>query len=147
MLMRVRISSYPPLKKGRSIVMKTRNANTKHVVIYANENITFTLTQNDYFAILVIRTSQVSTSWRDQFCEGLINSEHCKQVMVLGHECSIWDDVLDETYLHFYNDQPPIDTCFMTTWHENETLEEVIEFAKIGMQLESISELMIVYIE
>lgn len=35
----------------------------------------------------------------------------------------------------------------MTTWHENETLDEVIEFAKIGMQLESISKLIIVQIE
>ncbi|ENV08341.1 hypothetical protein F966_03015 [Acinetobacter higginsii] len=35
----------------------------------------------------------------------------------------------------------------MTTWHENETLEDITEFAKFSMQLEDVSSLVIVHIE
>lgn len=127
--------------------MNTENINIEYVTTEANEDITLTLPKNDYFAILMINTDQVSPSWRNQLCEQIVNSRLCIQAMVTGHECSIWDDVLDETYVAFYNNEPPIDTFFMTTWHENETLDEVIELAKIGMQLESISKLVIVQIE
>lgn len=128
-------------------VMNTENINIEYVTTEANEDITLTLPKNDYFAILMINTDQVYPSWRNQFCEKIVSSKQCIQVMVLGHECSIWDDVLDETYVDFYNNELPIDTCFMTTWHENETLDEVIEFAKIGMQFEEVSTLMIVLIQ
>ncbi|WAU74861.1 DUF7684 family protein [Acinetobacter sp. TR11] len=127
--------------------MNTENINIEYVTTEANEDITLTLPKNDYFAILMINTDQVSPSWRNQLCEQIVHSRLCIQAMVTGHECSIWDDVLDETYVAFYNNEPPIDTCFMTTWHENESLDEIIEFAKIGMQLESISKLVIVQIE
>lgn len=127
--------------------MNTENINIEYVTTEANEDITLTLPKNDYFAILMINTDQVSPSWRNQLCEQIVHSRLCIQAMVTGHECSIWDDVLDETYVAFYNNEPPINTCFITTWHENETLDEVIEFAKIGMQLESISKLVILQIE
>lgn len=127
--------------------MNTENINIEYVTTDVNENITLTLPKNDYFAILRINTNQVLPEWRNQLCEQIVHSRLCIQVMVTGHECSIWDDVLDETYVAFYNNEPPIDTCFMTTWHENETLDEVIELAKIGMQLESISKLVIIQIE
>lgn len=127
--------------------MNTENINIEYVTTDVNENITLTFPKNDYFAILRINTNQVLPEWRNQLCEQIVHSRLCIQVMVTGHECSIWDDVLDETYVAFYNNEPPIDTCFMTTWHENETLDEVIELAKIGMQLESISKLVIIQIE
>lgn len=127
--------------------MNTENINIEYVTTDVNENITLTLPKNDYFAILRINTNQVLPEWRNQLCEQIVHSRLCIQVMVTGHECSIWDDVLDETYVAFYNNEPPIDTCFMTTWHENETLDEVIELAKIGMQFENISKLVIVQIE
>ena len=50
----------------------------------------------------------------------------------LGHECSIWDDALDWSYLEFCNYDLPEDDDYnlMTTWHEDQTLDEVIEFAE-----------------
>ncbi len=115
--------------------------------IRVNERTDLTLPEQSYYIILVVNTNPVLPEWRNQLCEQIVHSRLCIQAMVTGHECSIWDDVLDETYVAFYNNEPPIDTCFMTTWHENESLDEVIEFAKIGMQLESISKLVIVQIE
>ena len=47
-------------------------------------------------------------------------------------ECSIWDDALDYSYLEFCNyDLPEEDDYnFMATWHEIQTLEDVIEFSE-----------------
>lgn len=47
-------------------------------------------------------------------------------------ECSIWDDALDYSYLEFCNYDLPEDDDYnlMTTWHEDQTLDEVIEFAE-----------------
>ncbi|WPO68688.1 hypothetical protein SDC64_07125 [Acinetobacter haemolyticus] len=115
--------------------------------IRANEEAHLVLPEQPYYIILIVDTKQILPEWRNWICEQIVYSKRCIQAMVTGHECSIWDDVLDETYVAFYNNKPPINTCFMTTWHENETLDEVIEFAKIGMQLESISKLIIIQIE
>ncbi|MGG2098700.1 hypothetical protein ABFY41_14115 [Acinetobacter haemolyticus] len=115
--------------------------------IRANEEAHLVLPEQPYYIILIVDTKQILPEWRNWICEQIVYSKRCIQAMVTGHECSIWDDVLDETYVAFYNNEPPINTCFITTWHENETLDEVIEFAKIGMQLESISKLVILQIE
>lgn len=115
--------------------------------IRANEEADLVLPEQPYYIILIVDTKQILPEWRNWICEQIVYSKRCIQAMVTGHECSIWDDVLDETYVAFYNNEPPINTCFITTWHENVTLDEVIEFAKIGMQLESISKLVILQIE
>ncbi|MCH7335267.1 hypothetical protein [Acinetobacter sp. NIPH 2699] len=115
--------------------------------IKANEEIALILPEQPYYIILIVNTNQVLPEWRNQLCERIVHSKMCIQAMVTGHECSNWDDILDETYLGFHNYQPPINHCFMTTWHENETLEDIIECAKVSMQLEGISKLVIVHIE
>ena len=115
--------------------------------IRANVAVHLALPEQSYYIILVVNTNQILPEWRNQLCEQIVYSKRCIQAMVTGHECSIWDDVLDETYLGFYNDQPPVDHCFMTTWHENETLEDITEFAKFSMELEDVSNLVIVHIE
>lgn len=115
--------------------------------IKANEEKHLILPEQPYYIILVVKTDQILPEWRNWICKQIVYSKHCIQAMVTGYECSIWDDVLDETYLVLYNYQPPIDHCFMTTWHEDETLEDITECAKITMQLEDISNLVIVHIE
>ncbi|MEQ1066242.1 hypothetical protein ABLB96_14370 [Acinetobacter sp. XH1741] len=115
--------------------------------IRANEEKHLALPEQSYYIILAVNTDQILSQWRNWICKQIVYSKHCIQAMVTGHESSIWDDVLDETYLAFYNYQPPVDHCFMTTWHEDETLEHITECAKFSMQLEDISKLVIVHIE
>lgn len=94
-----------------------------------------------------MKTDEILPKWRNWICEQIVYSKHCIQAMVTEYECSVWDDVLDEEYLFFHNYQPPADLCFMTTWHEDETLEDITECAKFSMQLEDISNLVILHIE
>ncbi|MEQ1188852.1 MULTISPECIES: DUF7684 family protein [Acinetobacter] len=115
--------------------------------IKANEEKHLILPEQLYYIILVVKNGQILPEWRNWICEQIVYSKHCIQAMVTGYECSIWDDVLDETYLVFYNYQPPVDHCFMTTWYEDETLEDITECTKTTMQLEDISNLVIVHIE
>ena len=115
--------------------------------IRVNERTDLVLPEQSYYIILVVNTNQVLPEWRNQLCEQIVHSRLCIQAMVTGYECFVWHDVLDETYLVFYNYQPPVDHCFMTTWHEDETLEDITECAKTTMQFEDISNLVIVHIE
>lgn len=115
--------------------------------IRANEEKHLILPEQPYYIILVVESTQILPEWRNWICEQIVYSKHCIQAMVTGYECSVWHDVLDETYLVFYNYQPPVHNCFITTWHEDETLEDITECAKTTMQLEDISNVVIVHIE
>ncbi len=51
-------------------------------------------------------------------------------MMAWGHECSLWDDSVDIASLERFNfEAVPLDKSIMTTWHENETLDDVFWFA------------------
>jgi hypothetical protein len=48
-----------------------------------------------------------------------------------GIECSSWDDSVDYANLEeFSYGDIPEDRFVMTSWHENDTLDEVIDFVK-----------------
>lgn len=69
--------------------------------ITANEEAHLVLPEQSYFIILIVNAEKNRPEWRNWICEQIVNSKRCIQAMVTGHECSIWDDVLDETYLDF----------------------------------------------
>ena len=48
-------------------------------------------------------------------------------ICVLGKDCGLWHDVMDELYVA---DGIERDFNLITTWHKDETLQEVIEFAE-----------------
>ncbi|MFL9474380.1 hypothetical protein ACKER9_01020 [Acinetobacter baumannii] len=95
--------------------------------IRANEEKHLILPEQPYYIILVVVSTQILPEWRNWTCEQIVYSKHCIQAI--------------------YNYQPPVDHCFMTTWYEDETLEDITECAKITMQLKDISNLVIVHIE
>jgi hypothetical protein len=50
---------------------------------------------------------------------------------VLGNNCSSWDDSVDYANLELFNHNPiPPESFVLTTWHENESLEEAMFFIK-----------------
>lgn len=53
----------------------------------------------------------------------------CRYAVCWGYDCSAWDTAIDcaciETDENF---SPPYETFVMTTWHEDELLEDAIEF-------------------
>lgn len=74
--------------------------------------------------------------WNDR--ENFVSSElieeilkkGCRYFVAGGIDCEKWHDYTDEIHFNFYPDfQIPDSEHVMTTWHDNETLEEVIRFA------------------
>jgi len=52
-------------------------------------------------------------------------------MLAWGHECSVWDDAVDWANVSEFDFKTiPPERFVMTTWHENETMEEVFWFAK-----------------
>ena len=100
--------------------------------LISNQEITFDLPQEPYILVIAIHSDSVSNEWRNICCDWIVKSEQCYWALAWGHECSIWDDALDWSYLEFCNYDLPEDDDYnlMTTWHEDQTLDEVIEFAE-----------------
>jgi hypothetical protein len=55
-------------------------------------------------------------------------SAHCRYMAAWGIGCSSWDDALDWAEIDFHPDGASDDQFIMTTWHENEALDEVFWF-------------------
>ena len=87
------------------------------------------------FKCVILIERRVDTALRADVGRQLIE-RGCLYVMAWGRDCSIWDDVVDHELLQkFEYGEVPDDQFVMTTWHENQTLEEVIRFAKIDASM------------
>src|SRR5262245_46280198 len=82
------------------------------------------------FRAIVVVEEPVSTEWRNLASNWLINAD-CLYMMAWGHECSLWDDSVDWANLERFNfDEVPARNFVMTTWHAEESLQDVFWFAK-----------------
>ena len=85
---------------------------------------------NNPFKAIVIADEEVSPSWQAEVSSWLVQSG-CLYMMAWGKGCSSWDDSVDMANIEAFNyeDVPP-NRAIITTWHENETLNEVFVFSK-----------------
>lgn len=82
------------------------------------------------FKACVIVEDVVGPEWQSVVSKWLIDSG-CLYMMAWGRECSSWDDSVDYANLeNFGFGEIPDDQLVMTTWHENESLEDFFCFAK-----------------
>ena len=80
-------------------------------------------------AILAIE-APVTHEWQLEMSKWLVQSG-CLYMLAWGRECSSWDDTVDDANLQAFDyGEIPDEHSVMTTWHENETLREVFDFAK-----------------
>lgn len=80
--------------------------------------------------VVVIVEAQVTPAWQHEVSRWLIE-EGCVYMMAWGLDCSTWDDSVDMANLEIFDFEPIPDERFvMTTWHEEETLQEVFWYAK-----------------
>ncbi len=103
-----------------------------HHELSVNQEIHFDLPQTPYVLVIAIYNDNVSNEWRNICSDWIVKSEQCYWALAWGYDCSLWDDALDWSNLEFcnYELQDDEDYQLMTTWHENETLEDVMEFAE-----------------
>ncbi|KRS10414.1 hypothetical protein XM53_21280 [Roseovarius atlanticus] len=82
------------------------------------------------YKCVVLIERQVSAEARWQVSKDLVASG-CRYMLAWGLECSLWDDSVDMANLEQfgYGDVPP-EHFVMTTWHSDETLPEVLHFAR-----------------
>ncbi|MBB6558239.1 hypothetical protein HNP48_000903 [Acidovorax soli] len=79
---------------------------------------------------MVIVEAEGSAQWQAATSDWLVASG-CLYMMAWGLGCSSWDDSVDWALLGAFRfeDIPP-ERFVMTSWHENETLDDVFFFCK-----------------
>ena len=84
---------------------------------------------NHPFVAVVIIDIELSDEWRHEVSEWLVETG-CLYMMAWGKDCSLWDDAVDVVNLEAYDWKDiPDDKSIMTTWHDDESLEDVLWFA------------------
>ena len=81
-----------------------------------------------YKAVLVIE-DVVDSEWKAAVSRWLADSG-CLYMMAWGKECKSWHDSVDLARDQLTYGELPDDKFIMTTWHDDEPLEEVFGFAK-----------------
>ena len=100
-----------------------------YLCISNNSRLPNGLSFNRYRCIVIIE-QDVAPEWRELVSHWLVKSG-CVYMMAWGYECEAWDDSVDEAILIAFDyGEIPEDKFVMTTWHEDETLEDVFFFAK-----------------
>ena len=83
-------------------------------------------------SVLIIQEMEVSDEFRSEVSR-LLAETNCVWMMAWGLGCSEWDDSVDWANIVKYTPGPiPEESFIVTTWHENETLKETMEFG-IGL--------------
>ncbi|WP_428671686.1 DUF7684 family protein [Roseibium sp.] len=84
------------------------------------------------YKALVVVDCDVDDKWQGRVSEWLIDTG-CLVMTAWGRDCCSWDDSVDLANLqrHDYREIPDA-SSIMTTWHEDETLAEVMWFARFA---------------
>jgi hypothetical protein len=81
------------------------------------------------FKAVVLIEQDVSDDWRNAVSDWLVQSG-CFYMMAWGRDCTLWHDAVDWASLVKNNYEiKSDDDLIMTTWHDDESLDEVLWFA------------------
>ena len=82
------------------------------------------------FKAIVVIEDHPSLEWQHRTSEWLVDSG-CLYMMAWGDDCGSWDESVDWANLEIFDfGDIPDEEFVMTTWHENEPLQEVFWYAK-----------------
>lgn len=80
--------------------------------------------------VVVIVEAPVTPTWQHAVSRWLVEGG-CLYMMAWGLDCSSWDDSVDMANLEMFDFEPiPEERFVMTTWHEEDPLQEVFWYAK-----------------
>ena len=81
------------------------------------------------FVCIIFNNDKIISSGDQQLISEKLVSLNCRYAVCAGCDCSSWDDSIDFAYISTdENYDPPEDTLVMTTWHEDESVSEVMFF-------------------
>jgi hypothetical protein len=83
---------------------------------------------------VIISEAEASAEWQNKVGDKLI-AAGCRFMMAWGKQASAWDDAVDWALLaaHDFGKIAPQDRTY-TTWHDNESLDEVFAFCKHSVE-------------
>jgi hypothetical protein len=82
------------------------------------------------FKAVIIVEADADADWQSNVCRWIVDAG-CRFAMTWGQDCELWHDSIDTANLEQFDyGDIPEDDFIMTTWHQNEPLEEAIWFAK-----------------
>jgi hypothetical protein len=82
------------------------------------------------FRSVVIVEENVSSEWQEKISGWLVRSG-CLYMMAWGIDCSSWDDSVDYANINDWSPKKiPENSFVMTTWHEDDPLDEVFWYSK-----------------
>ncbi len=82
------------------------------------------------FKCLILIEREVDADYRHEVSGALVKAG-CLFALAWGLDCTLWDDSVDWAFLELYDyGEYPEEKFVMTSWHDEETLEEAVEFAK-----------------
>lgn len=91
------------------------------------------------FKVVILCEMAVTADWQSAVSDYMVRSG-CLYMMAWGIECSSWDDAFDwANIFQFDLKDVPEDKSVMTTWHEDETIEEAFHFCKFHAQHPAVS--------
>lgn len=90
------------------------------------------------FVAIVIACDPLITTEQQGRISAQLVAHDCRYMLACGHNATSWDDSVDWAYIESDPDfDPSGDRFVMTTWHDHETLEELILFALTCTNFES----------
>ena len=81
----------------------------------------------DYTLLLCILDRAITKDERSRISDEIVRSG-CKYAVCWGHDCSLWDDSIDWSYLESKDFSDSNEGFVMTTWHEDDLIEDTVDF-------------------
>ncbi len=82
----------------------------------------------EHTLLLCVVDESITDAERAKLSEEIISAK-CRYAVCWGHECSDWDTSIDFAHLETdANFSPPVETFVMTTWHDDESIEDTLDF-------------------
>ena len=79
--------------------------------------------------VVVIVEAEVASDWQHAVCDWII-AYGCRYMMAWGQDSASWDDSVDWAYLESVDFSVSDETLVMTTWHEDDTLEDLFFYCE-----------------
>ena len=83
------------------------------------------------FRAVIVLNTEYDRAWQDEVSDWLVASG-CLYVMAWGPDCSNWDDSVDWANLTANASEIPDAKFIMTTWHDDDTLEDTFWYAEFN---------------
>lgn len=82
----------------------------------------------EYALLLISVATDTTHTEKDNLTRKIVETR-CRYAVCTGHACELWHDYIDEAFVDSApNFDPPNSRFVMTTWHEDEPVEDVVEF-------------------